>query len=45
MEKHLPFSRENLRAGVVLMSLGVFKKILIGDTAGRIVDQIFARPL
>jgi alginate O-acetyltransferase complex protein AlgI len=30
--------------GLVLMSTGMFKKVLIGDTAGRIVDQIFAKP-
>jgi len=44
MQRHVPFSRDNFRMGLVLMSTGMFKKILIGDTAGRIVDQIFAKP-
>ncbi len=44
IEKHAPFSRDNFRMGIVLMSPGMFKKVLIGDTAGRIVDQIFAKP-
>ncbi len=42
--RHVPFSRENFREGIVLMSVGMFRKVLIGDTAGRIVDQIFSRP-
>jgi alginate O-acetyltransferase complex protein AlgI len=44
MARHVPFSRENIREGLVLMSVGMFRKVLIGDTAGRIVDQIFSRP-
>lgn len=41
---HVPFSMDNFRTGLVLMSVGMFRKVLIGDTAGRIVDQIFAKP-
>ena len=26
------------------MVMGLFKKVLIGDTTGRIVDQIFSQP-
>jgi D-alanyl-lipoteichoic acid acyltransferase DltB (MBOAT superfamily) len=44
MARHVPFSRENLREGLVLMSVGMFRKVLIGDTAGRLVDHIFAKP-
>lgn len=34
-------TREQLEKGVVLIILGLFKKVMIGDTSGRIVDQIF----
>jgi D-alanyl-lipoteichoic acid acyltransferase DltB (MBOAT superfamily) len=44
MAKHVPFSKDNFREGIVLISVGMFRKVLIGDTAGRIVDQIFAKP-
>jgi D-alanyl-lipoteichoic acid acyltransferase DltB (MBOAT superfamily) len=44
MARHVPFSRANFREGLVLMSVGMFRKVLIGDTAGRIVDQIFSKP-
>ncbi|MHB8078594.1 MAG: MBOAT family O-acyltransferase [Candidatus Krumholzibacteriia bacterium] len=37
-------SRLQLREGLVLISLGLFKKVLIGDAAGRIVDSIFGQP-
>jgi len=30
--------------GFALITMGMFKKVLIGDTTGRIVDQIFAQP-
>jgi D-alanyl-lipoteichoic acid acyltransferase DltB (MBOAT superfamily) len=35
---------DHLRKGFVLISIGLFRKIIIGDTCGRIVDQIFAEP-
>lgn len=36
--------REQIKTGFTLITIGMVKKILIGDTAGRIVDQIFASP-
>ncbi len=41
------FARPNahmIQSGIVLISVGLFRKVLIGDTSGRIVDQIFAQP-
>jgi len=35
---------EQFKQGFVLITIGMFKKVLIGDTTGRIVDQIFAQP-
>ncbi len=35
---------EHVREGLVLLVLGYLKKVLIGDNAGRIVDQIFGQP-
>ena len=35
---------EHVREGLVLLVLGYLKKVLIGDTAGRIVDQVFGQP-
>ena len=32
------------KQGFVLITIGMFKKVLIGDTTGRIVDQIFTQP-
>ncbi len=37
-------TRDQLRSGVVLITVGLFKKILIGDSAGRFVDHIFTEP-
>lgn len=37
-------SAEQIKSGLVLITMGMLKKVLIGDTAGRIVDQIFAQP-
>jgi|PlaIllAssembly_1097288.scaffolds.fasta_scaffold44365_2 D-alanyl-lipoteichoic acid acyltransferase DltB (MBOAT superfamily) len=37
-------TRTHVREGLVLISLGLFKKVLIGDAAGRIVDNIFGQP-
>ena len=36
--------KEQLKQGVVLIVFGLFKKVLIGDTTGRIVDHIFFAP-
>jgi len=38
------FSKENFQEGIVLITIGMFKKVMIGDTSGRIVDRIFAQP-
>lgn len=37
-------SRRHLREGFTLISLGLFKKVLIGDAAARIVNNIFGQP-
>jgi D-alanyl-lipoteichoic acid acyltransferase DltB (MBOAT superfamily) len=37
-------TRDDFREGFALMTTGLFRKIIIGDTCGRIVDQIFADP-
>ena len=37
-------TREDFKQGFALITLGMFKKVMIGDTCGRIVDQIFASP-
>lgn len=37
-------SKEQINSGIVLIVMGLFKKVLIGDTTGRIVDQIFSQP-
>tara|TARA_Y100001958_G_C21240199_1_gene567670 strand:+ start:251 stop:1684 length:1434 start_codon:yes stop_codon:yes gene_type:complete len=37
-------SKEQINGGIVLIVMGLFKKVLIGDTTGRIVDQIFSQP-
>jgi alginate O-acetyltransferase complex protein AlgI len=44
IEAHTTFSKKNFSEGLTLISLGMFKKVLIGDTCGRIVDHIFASP-
>ncbi len=44
LEKHRRFDRKNLMEGIYLISIGMFKKVLIGDTCGRITDHIFANP-
>lgn len=35
---------EQVKTGVILIVTGMFKKVMIGDTTGRIVDNIFASP-
>lgn len=37
-------SKEQINSGIVLIVMGLFKKVLIGDTTGKIVDQIFSQP-
>ncbi len=37
-------TRDDFREGFALITTGLFRKIIIGDTCGRIVDQIFADP-
>ncbi|NTW48515.1 MAG: MBOAT family protein [Chlorobiales bacterium] len=34
-------TREQIEQGLALIVIGLFKKVMIGDTSGRIVDQIF----
>ncbi|MBU2502495.1 MBOAT family protein [bacterium] len=36
--------RAQVGSGLALMANGFFRKVLIGDTAGRIVDQVFSDP-
>ena len=38
------FNKENLNTGLMLISIGYFRKVFIGDAAGKISDQIFATP-
>lgn len=44
IQSKLKFSKEKFREGIVLISVGMFKKIMLGDTCGRIVDHVFAQP-
>ena len=37
-------SRQHVREGLVLITLGLFKKVLIGDAAARIVNNVFGQP-
>ena len=34
---------EQVQQGVVLIVLGLFKKVMIGDACGRIVDRVFVQ--
>lgn len=38
------FNRTLLKEGFVLITIGMFKKVIIGDTAGKVVNQVFADP-
>ena len=38
------FSSQNISKGLALITIGMFRKVLIGDTCGSIVDQVFAEP-
>ena len=44
LSKKYGATREQFNKGAVLIIMGMFKKVMIGDTAGRIVDRIFAQP-
>lgn len=37
-------SRQQIKEGLVLVIMGLFLKVMVGDASGRIVDQIFAEP-
>jgi len=37
-------TKNQIEKGITLIVVGLFKKVMIGDTAGRIVDNIFAQP-
>lgn len=37
-------SKQQMKEGVVLIVFGLFRKVMIGDTAGRYVDHIFGNP-
>lgn len=39
-----PATSQQRREAVVLIALGLFKKVLIGDAAGRVVDNVFGQP-
>ncbi len=38
------FTEENLRIGLLLIAMGIFKKTVIADQAGVLVDAVFAEP-
>jgi len=38
------FSSSHIREGFILITAGMFRKVIIGDTAGKIVDHVFAQP-
>ncbi len=42
-EKH-PFQVENLKAGLLLIAAGIFKKTFVADRAGELVDTVFQNP-
>ena len=39
-----PASRTQVKEGLVLIVLGLLRKVLIGDAAGRFVDNLFGQP-
>ncbi|MCI4671967.1 MAG: MBOAT family protein [Bacteroidia bacterium] len=41
LSKKLSPSKDQIRQGIVLIITGLFRKVLLGDTAGRYVDNIF----
>jgi alginate O-acetyltransferase complex protein AlgI len=44
IEKRPVATKQDFDQGFALMTTGFFKKVMIGDTCGRIVDQVFADP-
>ena len=44
LSKKLSPTSNQIKEGVVLIILGLFRKVIIGDTAGRLVDHIFTQP-
>lgn len=44
LSKNYAPKREQIERGIVLIIMGLFKKVMIGDTAGRFVDNIFIAP-
>lgn len=38
------FDSAQLKEGLVLITLGMFKKVIIGDSAARMINQIYAEP-
>lgn len=44
IEKSPSATSEDFKHGLALITIGLFKKVMIGDTCGRIVDQVFADP-
>jgi D-alanyl-lipoteichoic acid acyltransferase DltB (MBOAT superfamily) len=43
-EQRHSFQYENLRAGMGLIALGLFKKSMMADPAGEVVDRVFGDP-
>lgn len=44
LSKKLTPSKTQLQEGVSLVISGLFRKVMLGDTAGRLVDHLFANP-
>lgn len=44
IKNYREFNKENLNSGILLIIYGLFRKVLIGDTIGRMVNHIFADP-
>lgn len=43
LSKKFGATKEQFEKGIALIVMGLFQKVMIGDTAGRIVDRIFAQ--
>ncbi len=41
LSKKLKPNKEQIKQGITLIIMGLFRKVMIGDTAGRFVDNIF----
>lgn len=37
-------TKENIKEGIALITIGMFKKVLIGDTCSKYVDHLFTEP-